>query len=60
MQNYYNLLYREEERKMLPNCGDAGVGSIPWSPIARRVLARPRSVVTEAASVRSRTKLFHL
>ena len=41
MQNYYNLLYREEEREMLPYCRDAGVGCIPWSPIARGVLARP-------------------
>ena len=41
MQNYYNLLYREEEREMLPYCADSGVGIIPWSPIARGVLARP-------------------
>lgn len=41
MQNYYNLLYREEEREMLPYCADTGVGCIPWSPIARGVLARP-------------------
>lgn len=41
MQNYYNLLYREEEREMLPYCADTGVGIIPWSPVARGVLARP-------------------
>ena len=41
MQNYYNLLYREEEREMLPYCADTGVGCIPWSPIARGALARP-------------------
>lgn len=41
MQNYYNLLYREEEREMLPYCKDTGVGIIPWSPVARGVLARP-------------------
>ncbi|KAL9593272.1 MAG: hypothetical protein Q9179_005981 [Wetmoreana sp. 5 TL-2023] len=41
MQNYYNLLYREEEREMLPYCADTGVGCIPWSPIARGVLTRP-------------------
>jgi len=41
MQNYYNLVYREEEREMLPYCRDAGVGCIPWSPIARGLLARP-------------------
>ncbi|MCJ1328154.1 hypothetical protein MMC10_004829 [Thelotrema lepadinum] len=41
MQNYYNLIYREEEREMIPYCLDAGVGLIPWSPIARGVLTRP-------------------
>jgi aryl-alcohol dehydrogenase (NADP+) len=41
MQNHYNLLYREEEREMLPLCLDQGVGVIPWSPLARGRLARP-------------------
>lgn len=41
MQSYHNLLAREEEREMVPYCQDAGVGLIPWSPIARGVLARP-------------------
>jgi 1-deoxyxylulose-5-phosphate synthase len=41
MQNHFNLLYREEEREMLPLCGDQGVGVIPWSPLARGKLARP-------------------
>lgn len=41
MQNYYNLIYREEEREMIPYCNDTGVGLIPWSPIARGALARP-------------------
>src|ERR1700712_385319 len=41
MQNYYNLLYREEEREMIPYCKATGVGLIPWSPIARGVLSRP-------------------
>ena len=41
MQNYHNLIYREEEREMIPYCADTGVGLIPWSPIARGVLARP-------------------
>ncbi|MCJ1250127.1 hypothetical protein MMC30_007353 [Trapelia coarctata] len=41
MQNFYNLLYREEEREMIPYCRDVGVGCIPWSPIARGVLSRP-------------------
>jgi aryl-alcohol dehydrogenase-like predicted oxidoreductase len=40
MQNHYNLLYREEEREMLPLCADQGVGVIPWSPLARGLLAR--------------------
>jgi aryl-alcohol dehydrogenase-like predicted oxidoreductase len=41
MQNQYNLLYREEERDMIPLCRDQGVGLIPWSPLARGLLARP-------------------
>ena len=41
MQPYYNLLYREEEREMLPLCLEEGVGVIPWSPLARGHLARP-------------------
>ena len=41
MQNYHNLIYREEEREMLPYCRAAGVGCIPWSPVARGVLTRP-------------------
>ena len=41
MQNYYNLLYREEEREMIPYCQATGVGLVPWSPIARGVLTRP-------------------
>jgi aryl-alcohol dehydrogenase-like predicted oxidoreductase len=40
MQNYYNLLYREEEREMIPLCIDEGVGLIPWSPLAGGTLAR--------------------
>ncbi|KAF2652651.1 Aldo/keto reductase [Lophiostoma macrostomum CBS 122681] len=43
MQNYYNLIYREEEREMIPYCQDTGVGLIPWSPIARGALTRPWS-----------------
>jgi len=41
MQNYHNLIYREEEREMIPYCRDAGVSLIPWSPLARGILARP-------------------
>ncbi|SDS31320.1 aldo/keto reductase [Actinoplanes derwentensis] len=51
MQPQYNLAYREEEREMLPFCQDSGVGVIPWSPLARGVLARGRA----AESVRART-----
>ncbi|PYH92996.1 Aldo/keto reductase [Aspergillus ellipticus CBS 707.79] len=51
MQNYHNLIAREEEREMIPYCVDTGVGLIPWSPMARGVLARPwgsRSTVRES------------
>src|SRR5689334_1099818 len=41
MQNHHSLLYREEEREMIPLCLDQGVGLIPWSPLARGYLARP-------------------
>jgi aryl-alcohol dehydrogenase-like predicted oxidoreductase len=41
MQGYHNLLYREEEREMIPYCQDAGIGLIPWSPVARGALTRP-------------------
>ncbi|MFF4723811.1 aldo/keto reductase [Streptomyces mirabilis] len=51
MQNHYNLLYREEEREMLPLCADQGVGVLPWSPLARGRLTRDWDVSTE----RSRT-----
>src|SRR3546814_11353777 len=40
MQDHYNLLYREEEREMLPFCADQGVGVLPWSPLARGRLTR--------------------
>ncbi|WP_328911738.1 MULTISPECIES: aldo/keto reductase [unclassified Streptomyces] len=46
MQNHYNLLYREEEREMLPLCADQGIGVLPWSPLARGRLTRPWDVVT--------------
>jgi aryl-alcohol dehydrogenase-like predicted oxidoreductase len=47
MQNYYNLLYREEEREMLPLCAAEGVGVIPWSPLARGRLTRDWDESTE-------------
>jgi 1-deoxyxylulose-5-phosphate synthase len=46
MQNQISLLYREEEREMIPLCRDQGVGLIPWSPIARGKLARPVGAAT--------------
>jgi aryl-alcohol dehydrogenase-like predicted oxidoreductase len=47
MQNYYNLLNREEEREMIPFCRDSSIGLIPWSPLARGVLARAWSSHTK-------------
>ncbi|MET7383927.1 aldo/keto reductase [Streptomyces sp. NPDC005385] len=47
MQNHYNLLYREEEREMLPLCADQGVGVLPWSPLARGRLTRDWDAATE-------------
>jgi 1-deoxyxylulose-5-phosphate synthase len=47
MQDHYNLLYREEEREMLPLCADEGIGVIPWSPLARGRLAREWDDTTE-------------
>jgi len=49
MQNHYNLLYREEEREMLPLCADQGVGVIPWSPLARGRLTRDWDTETARA-----------
>ena len=46
MQNHYNALYREEEREMLPLCRAMGIGVIPWSPLARGLLTRPRPAGT--------------
>jgi aryl-alcohol dehydrogenase-like predicted oxidoreductase len=42
MQNHYNLIYREEEREMVPLCVQEGIGLVPWSPLGRGLLARPR------------------
>jgi aryl-alcohol dehydrogenase (NADP+) len=49
MQNHYNLIYREEEREMLPLCADQGVGVIPWSPLARGRLTRDWDASTSRA-----------
>ena len=56
MQDHYNLLYREEEREMLPLCADAGIGVLPWSPLARGRLTRewdtdtPRTALMNTAT----------
>ena len=53
MQNHYNLLYREEEREMIPLCADQGVGVIPWSPLARGMLAGNRTRQGERRTTRA-------
>lgn len=58
MQNYYNLVYREEEREMIPQLLDQGVASIPWSPLARGLLAGNRERGDVRNTVRSRTDAF--
>ncbi len=58
MQNHYNLIYREEEREMLPLCFDQGVGVIPWSPLARGVLAGNLSRRGEKRTLRARSDTF--
>ncbi len=58
MQNHYNLLYREEEREMIPQCVDQGVGVIPWSPLARGVLAGNRDRSGERHTTRANTDAF--
>ncbi|MCP9953002.1 aldo/keto reductase [Actinomadura madurae] len=58
MQNHYNLVYREEEREMNPLCLDQGVGLIPWSPLARGLLAGSRERGGERKTVRSRNDAF--
>lgn len=58
MQPQYNLVYREEEREMLPLCEAEGVGVIPWSPLARGFLAGGRSKVGEGNTERARTDEF--
>jgi len=51
MQDHYNLLYREEEREMLPLCREEGIGVIPWSPLARGRLARDWDADTARSEV---------
>src|ERR671918_2351418 len=58
MQNHYNLIYREEEREMIPQCRDQGVGVIPWSPLARGFLAGSRTASGERLTTRAGTDPF--
>ena len=58
MQNHYNLVYREEEREMIPQCIDQGVGVLPWSPLARGLLAGNRTREGEKLTTRADTDPF--
>jgi aryl-alcohol dehydrogenase (NADP+) len=58
MQNHYNLVYREEEREMIPLCIDQGVGIIPWSPLARGFLAGNRTADRSGETTRSKSDQF--
>jgi aryl-alcohol dehydrogenase-like predicted oxidoreductase len=58
MQNHYNLVYREEEREMIPQCIDQGVAIMPWSPLARGLLAGNRTREGERLTVRAKTDSF--
>jgi len=58
MQNHYNLIYREEEREMIPQCIDQGVGVIPWSPLARGMLAGNRTRGGERLTTRAGSDAF--
>jgi aryl-alcohol dehydrogenase-like predicted oxidoreductase len=58
MQNHYNLIYREEEREMIPQCLDQGVGILPWSPLARGLLAGTVTAEGERRTTRARTDPF--
>jgi aryl-alcohol dehydrogenase-like predicted oxidoreductase len=58
MQNYYNLVYREEEREMIPLCVDQGMGLIPWSPLARGILTGSRSRDVTGNTARADSDVF--
>ena len=58
MQNHYNLVYREEEREMIPQCLDQGVAVLPWSPLARGLLAGNRTREGERRTTRANTDEF--
>ncbi len=55
MQNHYNLIYREEEREMLPLCRAEGIGVLPWSPLARGFLAGTRTADRSGSTIRAKT-----
>jgi aryl-alcohol dehydrogenase-like predicted oxidoreductase len=55
MQNHYNLVYREEEREMIPQCIDQGIAILPWSPLARGLLAGTRTREGDELTTRART-----
>jgi aryl-alcohol dehydrogenase (NADP+) len=58
MQNHYNLIYREEEREMIPLCRDQGIGVIPWSPLARGFLAGNRTREKSGETARAKSDAF--
>jgi aryl-alcohol dehydrogenase-like predicted oxidoreductase len=58
MQNHYNLVYREEEREMIPQCVDQGIAVLPWSPLARGLLAGNRTREGERLTIRASTDDF--
>jgi aryl-alcohol dehydrogenase-like predicted oxidoreductase len=58
MQNHYNLIYREEERELIPQCIDQGVGVIPWSPLARGMLTGNRTRGGDKLTTRAQTDSF--
>jgi aryl-alcohol dehydrogenase (NADP+) len=58
MQNHYNLIYREEEREMLPLCRAEGIGVIPWSPLARGFLAGNRRKEDRGETTRAKTDTY--
>jgi aryl-alcohol dehydrogenase-like predicted oxidoreductase len=58
MQNHYNLVYREEEREMIPQCIDQGVAVLPWSPLARGLLTGNRTASGEKLTTRAQTDQF--
>ena len=58
MQNHYNLVYREEEREMMPLCRDQGIGVIPWSPLARGFLAGNRRRQDKGETTRAKSDEF--